>query len=273
MTTPAYELTTAWESWIQENLDRGCDIESMVEAMSAGGFSSSDARSWIATVMNTRDPVIQTEIPTCALRHLKGQPVRTLMAMSSPDIALFDQVLTGPECDELVRISRYKLKRSTTVNAQNGSTEVIEDRSSNGTYFNVRENEFIASLDERLSSLTGHPVEHGEGLQVLQYQPGGQYKAHFDYFAPDDPGSALHLRQGGQRVCTVVLYLNEVAAGGQTHFPRLNLTILPKKGAALYFSYCDPTGRLDARTLHAGMPVVEGEKWIATKWIRSSAYG
>jgi prolyl 4-hydroxylase len=273
MTTPVPELTPAWEGWIKENLDRGCDIESMVEAMSAGGFSSIDARACIVSVMNTQDLAHHAAMPACALTQLRGQHVRTLMAMSSPDIALFDQVLTEPECDELVLMSRHKLKRSTTVNTQDGSTEVIQDRSSNGTYFNVRENEFIAGLDERLSDLTGHPVEHGEGLQVLQYHPGGQYKAHFDYFAPEDPGSALHLRQGGQRVCTVVLYLNEVAAGGQTHFPRLNLTILPKKGAALYFSYCDPTGRLDARTLHAGMPVVEGEKWIATKWIRSSAYG
>ena len=194
------------------------------------------------------------------------------MTVDSPDIALFDQFLSEDECDELVRMSQYRLKRSTTVNPQDGSTDVIGDRSSSGTYFNVRENEFISRIDERLSVLSSWPVEHGEGLQVIHYLPGGEYKAHFDYFPPNDLGSAVHLKQGGQRACTVVMYLNDVKRGGQTRFPALGLDIWPKKGSALRFSYCNAEGELDARTLHAGMPVIEGEKWIATKWIRVRPY-
>ena len=92
-----------------------------------------------------------------------------------------------------------------------GREEIIQDRSCSGTFFNLNENAIIASLDQRISRLMNLPIENGEGLQILNYQVGGEYKPHFDFFPPQDASSAHHLSMGGQRVSTLVIYLNEPA--------------------------------------------------------------
>ncbi len=88
-----------------------------------------------------------------------------------------------------------------------------------------------------------------------------------------DPGSAVHLAKGGQRVSTMVIYLNDVEEAGETTFPDVGLSVTPKKGAAVYFEYCNSQNQVDPLTLHAGAPVAAGEKWIATKWMRQRRYG
>ncbi|MEY4294907.1 MAG: hypothetical protein RLY82_595 [Pseudomonadota bacterium] len=194
------------------------------------------------------------------------------MRIEQPEVALLDNLLTHEECDHLIALSRAKLKQSTIVDPKTGSAEVIADRTSYGTYFAVNENAFIAKLDARIASVMHWPIENGEGLQILNYQAGGEYKPHFDYFPPELPGSAAHIAKGGQRVSTLILYLNEGMEGGETTFPHLGLAITPKKGSAIYFEYCDNNGKIEPSTLHAGDPVRVGEKWIATKWMRQRRY-
>lgn len=115
------------------------------------------------------------------------------------------------------------------------------------------------------------PVNHGEGIQILNYANGGEYKPHFDYL-PDNEGGQANMQKGGQRIITIIMYLNNVITGGATIFPEINLNIYPKKGSALYFSYYSTNGEVDPLTLHGGSPVIVGEKWIATKWIREQPY-
>ncbi|MGZ5781611.1 MAG: prolyl hydroxylase family protein, partial [Burkholderiaceae bacterium] len=76
----------------------------------------------------------------------------------------------------------------------------------------------------------------------------------------------------GQRVATLILYLNDVEEGGETEFPEIGLKIIPKAGNALYFAYMNSSSQPDPLTLHAGRPVLKGEKWIATRWVRERAY-
>ena len=116
------------------------------------------------------------------------------------------------------------------------------------------------------------PERNGEGIQILNYTPGAEYSAHYDFFAYDVKGSLKHLATGGQRVATLIMYLNEVEQGGETAFPELGMRVVPKKGSAVYFEYCNSLGQLDKHTLHAGLPVIKGEKWIATKWMRQQIY-
>jgi prolyl 4-hydroxylase len=63
-----------------------------------------------------------------------------------------------------------------------------------------------------------------------------------------------------------------VAAGGETEFPELELAVMPRRGRGVYFEYCNADGAVDPRCLHAGRPVTEGEKWVATKWLRQRPY-
>jgi prolyl 4-hydroxylase len=198
--------------------------------------------------------------------------VNILFALNAPRVVLFDGLLSAEECDEMVRLSRAKLQRSTVVNAATGEYDVHPDRTSSGTHFQRGENPLVRRIERRISELVACPVEHGEPIQILHYLPGAEYKPHFDYFDPGLPGNDKVLAMGGQRVATLVMYLNEVEAGGSTVFPDIGLDVLPRKGNAVFFAYATEDGQLDRRTLHGGSPVGKGEKWIATKWLRQGPY-
>jgi prolyl 4-hydroxylase len=86
------------------------------------------------------------------------------------------------------------------------------------------------------------------------------------------PGSAPHIARGGQRVATLIMYLNEVEEGGETIFPNIDLKVIPVQGSAIYFAYTNTNSQVDPLTYHGGNPVTKGEKWIATKWMRQREY-
>lgn len=270
------QLSSEWRGWISENIARGCTDSSIVASMVHAGIDPALARAAIVTLRLPGHPPLDnlsSQFHTGNSIWTQDHQVQVVMRVSKPCVAVLNNVLTPEECDELIRLSRIKLKRSTIVDPLSGEYRVIEDRSSSGTFFALNENEFISRLDRRISEVVNWPAENGEGLQILNYQIGGEYKAHFDYFPPDDPGSQPHLNNGGQRVSTLVVYLNDVNDGGETVFPRINLSVCPRKGSAVYFEYCNATGEVDPMTLHGGAPVRAGEKWIATKWMRQSRYG
>jgi len=198
--------------------------------------------------------------------------VEMLFVIESPRVVLFGNLLSDEECDLLVSLSRDKLQRSSVVNASTGAYDIHPHRTSSGTYFKRGENELLQRIERRISELVDWPVEHGEPIQVLLYEPGGEYKPHYDYFDPAHPGNQEVLAQGGQRIATLIMYLNNVSRGGSTVFPEIGLDVLPRKGHAVYFAYCDDAGALDVRTLHGGSPVGSGEKWIATRWLRQQPY-
>lgn len=288
------KLSPAWQSWIQENIARGCDMESLVQAMLQQNFTRNEALAAITHFSDNpnklslaTDSSHASENPDDEQAYTNTAPIFTSqdstlqidehvvqvrVCFTRPRVIVFDNVLTTPECDELMRLSKVKLSRSTIVDPLTGREEIIQDRSSSGTFFNLNENAFIASLDQRISRLMNLPIENGEGLQILNYQVGGEYKPHFDFFPPQDAGSAHHLSMGGQRVSTLVIYLNEPVRGGETSFPEVGLSVVPKKGSAVYFEYTNQQGQVDRLSLHAGEPVRSGEKWIATKWMRQGKY-
>jgi prolyl 4-hydroxylase len=105
---------------------------------------------------------------------------------------------------------------------------------------------------------------------VLRYRPGAEYRPHHDYFDPGQPGTAAVLARGGQRLATLVMYLDTPAGGGATSFPDIGLEVAPVKGHAVFFSYDRP--HASTRTLHGGAPVLAGEKWVATKWLRERRF-
>jgi prolyl 4-hydroxylase len=274
-----------WRRWIDENLLRGCTDSSMVEQMVHSHIDAATAKQWLNSVRKAYAlipagaPLVlpDDESPrfpsTGNVIQTPDRTVRVTLRMQRPVLAVLDDMLSADECDELVRMARLKLQPSTIVDPSTGHHAVIDARSSRGTFFSINENNFIEKLDTRIASLMHMPVENGEGLQILNYQVGAEYQAHFDYFPPADPGSAVHLQKGGQRVSTLVIYLNDVDQAGETTFPAVGLSVVPKKGSAVYFEYCNSAFQMDPMTLHAGAPVAAGEKWIATKWMRQNRYG
>lgn len=203
---------------------------------------------------------------------LGDRQVEVLLAMRQPNIVLFGNLLSGSECDALVEMSRARLEPSRMINSERGTFDLGEARTSEGTYFERAANPLIADIETRIERLLGVPEARGEPIQVLHYTTGAEYRPHFDFFNTEKPGSQRVLSQGGQRVGTLILYLNNVEAGGSTVFPKVALDVLPKKGCGLFFSYANADGELDRNTLHGGSPVLAGEKWIATKWFRLGEY-
>lgn len=291
-------LSPEWQSWILENLDRGCTPQSLVEVMVEKNFDPMFANAIVFHFVSTSGKgqgataVTLPGAESGQQRALKSgyvyetpripmhggviktadRDVKVVMRIEKPVVVVFDNLLSHEECDEMVRLSEKKLKRSAIVDPTTGRDEIIDDRTSFGTFFHVRESEFVAKLDERISQLMHWPVEKGEGIQILNYQVGGEYKPHYDYFPPQDQGSHVHLRNGGQRVSTLIMYLNDVEDGGETIFPELGLAVAPRKGSAVYFEYCNSSSQVDPLTLHGGAPVRRGEKWIATKWMREQNF-
>ncbi len=196
--------------------------------------------------------------------------VDVLVSMHAPRLVVFGNLLSGEECDALIAAAQPRMSRSLTVETRTGGEEFNDDRTSHGMFFRRGENEVVARIEARLARLLRWPVENGEGVQVLHYRPGAEYKPHYDYFDPAEPGTANIVRRGGQRVATVVMYLSEPTRGGGTTFPDIGLEVAPKRGHAVFFAYERPHPA--TRTLHGGAPVIEGEKWVATKWLREREF-
>jgi len=181
-------------------------------------------------------------------------------------------LLSPEECEAMIADSAARIRGSTVVDPQSGQFVPDARRSSSGTHFERGATPVVQAVEQRLAVLSGLPEANGEGLQILHYRVGGEYRPHFDYFDPATPGCALQLKHGGQRLLTIIVYLNDVAGGGSTIFPELGLEFLPERGAALLFASMTREGALQPASLHGGSPVTGGVKWIATRWIRVGPY-
>jgi prolyl 4-hydroxylase len=189
---------------------------------------------------------------------IEDREIEIVARFDEPLVVVLGSLLDDEECDALIQLSKDRLERSKI-----GTTREVSDiRTSSGAFLTDVKNEVVMRVENRIASMIGIPVEHGEGLHILQYKPGQEYKEHFDYFASTSKSAS------NNRIATVVMYLNDVEEGGQTYFPKLNLSVYPKKGMAVYFEYFYNDQALNELTLHGGAPVVQGEKWIATQWIR-----
>ncbi len=198
---------------------------------------------------------------------------QVLMAVRSPNVVVLGGFLDQTDCRDLIDLAGPRMKRSSVVHHAQG-TRIDETRTSSGCHFSRGEVALVADIEQRIAALTGIPVENGEGLQVLHYLPGQHYIPHWDYFPPESPTSADIVRPelGGQRIATFIAYLNTVPLGGETEFPRAGIKVAAVQGNACFFSYRTAEGQPDPLTLHSGNAVIDGEKWIAVKWLREGRY-
>jgi prolyl 4-hydroxylase len=196
--------------------------------------------------------------------------VDVIATLTHPRVVVLGNLLSAEECEALIASARPHLARSLTVETKTGGEELNPDRTSSGMFFTRGQTPEVARVEARIARLLNWPLENGEGFQVLNYKPGAEYKPHYDYFDPAEPGTPTILKRGGQRVATLVMYLNEPARGGGTTFPDVGFEVAPVRGNAVFFSY--DRAHPATRTLHGGAPVIEGEKWVATKWLREREF-
>lgn len=206
----------------------------------------------------------------CCTFFLQGEEERSFQKIcSSPLVYTFDHFLSDSQCDALIALARPHLKRNTVIDRSSSRLLVDSARTSLGMFFPLDSKEqVLQTIEAKMSEATLIPQEHGENLQVVYYGTGAEYRPHYDTFDPSTPGGKVHYARGGQRIATLIVYLNDPIEGGETVFPKASLQVLAQKGKALLFFNVDANGQVDLQSLHGGAPVIEGEKWILTKWFR-----
>lgn len=128
-------------------------------------------------------------------------------------------------------------------------------------------------IEAKIARLTGIDPAHGETIQGQRYAVGQQFKCHHDFFYTSEPYWPEQDRTGGQRTWTVMAFLNQPGDGGQTEFPKAKVKISPKAGNLLAWNNLDAAGEPNDQSLHQGMPVLQGVKYIITKWYRERPWG
>ena len=286
-TSTTQTVTEELRRWIVAQAEAGCRPEDVLAAMKSSGWDEDIAieamentlrqrldelgKRPAASTLPTASKVPEPAVGEGAVITLSGgHQVKILTMMKLPRVVVFGNLMTDAECEGLMALAAPRLLRSETVDNATGGSEVNAARTSDGMFFERGEAPLIRTVEARIAELLRWPVENGEGLQILRYRPGAEYKPHNDYFDPVHSGTARILERGGQRVGTLVMYLNTPDGGGTTTFPDVGLEVAPVRGNAVFFSYDRP--HASTKTLHGGAPVTAGEKWVATKWMREGVF-
>ncbi len=276
-------LSAEAKQWIITRTLSGASVEDLVKELMAAGWQRKIAQAAIAqTLVAEPKPAAAASthgavaVPEPNLHNAPlwvdagDRQVRVVSVMREPRVVVFADLLSAQECADLIAAAEPRMKRSETIDRQTGGVQIDPARTSRGMFFQRAEFELNARIEQRIAKLVNWPAENGEGLQVLHYRPGSEYEPHYDYFDPADPGTPAVLKRGGQRVASLIMYLNTPERGGATTFPDAQFEVMPQAGNAVFFSYARP--HPSTRSLHAGAPVLAGEKWIATKWLRERVF-
>lgn len=201
-------------------------------------------------------------------------------SFGNPRAFVYRSFLSPVECDFLIEYAKPSMHKSGVVDADSGSSTFSEIRTSTGSFIPSGMNQMVKQLESRIATWSQVPSSNGEPIQVLRYEAGQEYQAHYDYFFHESG-------RANNRVATVLMYLSDVQEGGETVFPissspkirdkdlfsqcgNKGLSVKPAKGDAILFWSMKIGGDLDAGSSHAGCPVFQGEKWTATKWLHVS---
>ncbi|KAG4993375.1 hypothetical protein GLYMA_11G050400v4 [Glycine max] len=197
-----------------------------------------------------------------------------------PRALYFPNFASAEQCESIIEMARGGLK-SSTLALRKGETEESTKgiRTSSGVFMSASEDEtgILDAIEEKIAKATKIPRTHGEAFNILRYEVGQKYNSHYDAFDEAEYGPLQ-----SQRVASFLLYLTDVPEGGETMFPYENgfnrdgnvedcigLRVRPRKGDALLFYSLLPNGTIDQTSAHGSCPVIKGEKWVATKWIRN----
>lgn len=245
--------------------------ESLHAGFLAGGTGGPD--DWPAALAALRGLAKRQQAAAAQLRLIEAmalgedgfpaRPIETRILSDKPHAVAAPGLMTQAECRYLRNAGEPALQPSVVVDPATGGMAPHPVRSSDAAMFGVYAEDLVVNaLNRRIAALSGTRIDQGEPLQLLRYRPGGEYKPHMDAL-PAEPN---------QRVLTVLVYLSDDYEGGETAFPRTGLSFRGRTGDALLFRNAGPDGRPDPLSLHAGLPVTRGVKYLASRWIRAEKF-
>jgi hypothetical protein len=200
-------------------------------------------------------------------------PIELKQHHAAPRVFTVENFLPKPACAWLIKQARKNLVRAPVQAPEKGGAFAIDAARTNSVAgSNPLQPDLVLQLANlRMAAAVGIPVANQEPTNILNYQRGEEYKPHFDFITSIEeaqPIFARELQTIGQRVVTVLVYLNEGYEGGETEFPLLDWRFKGKTGDALIFWNLSPAGEGERLSWHAGKPVTKGEKWLLSKWVR-----
>lgn len=208
------------------------------------------------------DPRCRRQLALIGAMDLSATLVGEVVSLA-PHLTLFRGLFSAAECRYLAEAAAPMLAPSVVVDPATGRQRPDPVRISDSAGFTLPlENPAIHALNQRIAAASGTKAAQGEPLQVLRYRAGGEYRPHFDAI----PGFA------NQRVMTMIVWLGEDYEGGETLFMKTGAKLKGRTGDALLFRNALPDGTRDPDSGHAGLPVIRGEKLIASRWIRARAF-
>lgn len=237
---------TAWDALCRARTARHAQALRLCELLSGAGIRSvADIDAWLSP------PDFRT------LHH-------------EPGVTACRNFIEPVWCRHLMTLAGPQLKPAMVYDFRQRSLRLDPMRTNRNAALSVIDTDFIVQLIRaRIARAAKVAASHLEPPEILHYAPGQQYRLHVDFFHSSVPHFSEIVREQGQRILTLLLYLNEDYVGGATDFPRLGIKFRGDPGEALLFENVDASGEGDMRTAHSGMPVTTGNKWLFSQWIRN----
>ena len=210
---------------------------------------------------------VRAEFGATVGRQLDSVPKARRVDVQGVQVYCHDDFLTAAQCRTLIRLIDADRRPSTLL----GDQSDVDFRTSESCDMN-RWSPDVRPIDEKVAGLLGVDPVFGETMQGQRYAPGQHFRAHHDYFFSTESYWHRVRQYGGQRTWTAMIYLNDVEEGGATWFPEAGIRIAPKRGLLLTWNNMRADGSPNPLTLHEGMPVVKGVKYIVTKWFREDRW-
>ncbi|XP_043465898.1 prolyl 4-hydroxylase subunit alpha-2-like [Leptopilina heterotoma] len=245
--------------------ETGCEPEYDYDDYESGIFENSALK--LCNGMISQSPDIEKHLKCRFVDYgnpfLKIAPFKQEDVYLDPFIVIYHNVLSDAEIEMLQEEAYPALDSSRVISYKQGIHSSKMRVSENAWLFDDIDPK-IKSVNERAGHMTNLNIGTSEPLQIAYYKPGGYFNEHHDFFEDED--YQILNSSSGNRIGTLMFYLNNVQEGGRTIFTDLNVSLTPKKGNAVFWYNISPNGYLDYFTMHAGCRVVSGVKWVANKW-------
>lgn len=242
--------------FLQRAAELGFPLAQAQLALLAGEDADGTARQW-ERLRERVDVAAWLAVPPARAAH------------DNPRIGIVETFASPALCRWLIARGRPYLKPAQIDDLSSGRPAYDSARTNSTADLALTEMDVVMHLlRARMLALAGPAAIAMEGSAILHYQPGQQFLPHYDFLDPSVPGFTEQVAQFGQRVLTILIYLNDGYDGGETEFPVLGWRYKGRTGDALLFWNVDAAGRPDRLTLHAGTAPISGEKWLLSQWVR-----
>lgn len=200
--------------------------------------------------------------------RLAADPAAYKVPVESAEIFAIGGFLSTSECTRLIELIDVVARPSPVYDPETGGAYRTSYSGDIDPLDSV-----VRMVERRICDLLGIDPAWGELVQGQRYRPGQEFHAHYDWFDPAAFYWPMEQARGGQRSWTAMAYLNEVEEGGVTDFPNIGINIPPQAAALLVWNNARPDGTPNPAVVHAARPVVQGVKYVVTKWFRTRPWG